>query len=111
MREANRIKIITEVKRLFAVQEAVPTAFDSIPVLNNQNATFYYFVGERGENDIDDLWMLFEMALKYASNPTAENLQSVSKFFDLVINKKGNGNSKITMGLPSHQSCWRMARF
>ena len=55
MREANRIKIITEVKRLFAVQEAVPTAFDSIPVLNNQNATFYYFVGERGENDIDDL--------------------------------------------------------
>lgn len=99
MREANRIKIITEVKRLFAVQEAVPTAFDSIPVLNNQNATFYYFVGERGENDIDDLWRLFETAIKYASNPTSENLQFVSKFFDLVINKKGNGNSKITMGL------------
>lgn len=99
MREANRIKIITEVKRLFAVQEAVPTAFDSIPVLNNQNATFYYFVGERGENDIDDLWRLFETAIKYASNPTSENLQFVSKYFDLVINKKGNGNSKITMGL------------
>ena len=99
MREANRIKIITEVKKLFALQEAVPTAFDSIPVLNNQNATFYYFVGERGANDIDDLWSLFETALNYASNPTSEKLQSVSRYFDLVINKKGNGNSKITMGL------------
>lgn len=99
MRETNRIKIITEVKKLFAVQEAVPTAFDSIPVLNNQNATFYYFVGERKEHDIDDLWGLFEAALNYASNPTSEKLQSFSEIFDLVIHKKGNGNSKITMGL------------
>ena len=99
MRETNRIKIITEVKKLFAVQEAAPTAFDSIPVLNNQNATFYYFVGERKEHDIDDLWGLFEAALNYASNPTSEKLQSFSEIFDLVIHKKGNGNSKITMGL------------
>ena len=99
MRETNRIKIITEVKKLFAVQEAVPTAFDSITVLNNQNATFYYFVGERKEHDIDDLWGLFEAALNYASNPTSEKLQSFSEIFDLVIHKKGNGNSKITMGL------------
>ena len=99
MRETNRIKIITEVKKLFAVQEAAPTAFDSIPVLNNQNATFYYFVGERKEHDIDDLWGLFEAALNYASNPTSEKLQSFSEIFDLVIHKKGNGNSKIIMGL------------
>ena len=86
-------------KKLFAVQEAVPAAFDSIPVLNNQNATFYYFVGERKEHDIDDLWGLFEAALNYASNPISEKLQSFSEIFDLVIHKKGNGNSKITMGL------------
>lgn len=30
----------------------VPTSFDSIPVLNNQNATFYYFIGDRADEDI-----------------------------------------------------------
>lgn len=99
MREANRSKIITAVKKIFNVQTEVPTSFDSIPVLNNQNATFYYFIDSRGDEDIDDLWGLFESALKYAASPTAENRVPLAKYFDRVINKKGNGNSKITMGL------------
>lgn len=99
MREANRIKIITAVKDIFGVEEEVPTSFDSIPVLNNQNATFYYFIDSRGETDIDDLWSLFESALLYADNPESGNRIVLSKCFNLVINKKGNGNSKVTMGL------------
>lgn len=99
MREANRSKIITAVKKIFNVQTEVPTSFESIPVLNNQNATFYYFIDSRGDKDIDDLWGLFESALKYAASPTAENRVPLAKYFDRVINKKGNGNSKITMGL------------
>lgn len=99
MKESNRIKIISEVKNLFSVEEPVPLSFNSIPVLNNQNATFYYFIGERGDNDIDALWELFEAALNYAENPSTDNLNTVSRYFDLAINKKGNGNSKITMGL------------
>lgn len=99
MREANRSKIITAVKKIFNVQTEVPTSFESIPVLNNQNATFYYFIDSRGDKDIDDLWVLFESALKYAASPTAENRVPLAKYFDRVINKKGNGNSKITMGL------------
>lgn len=99
MREANRIKIITAVRKIFDVETAVPDSFDSIPVLNNQNATFYYFIDSRGDEDIDDLWNLFDSALKYAADPSANNREVLSKYFDLVINKKGNGNSKITMGL------------
>lgn len=99
MREANRIKIIAAVKDLFGVEEEVPTSFDSIPVLNNQNATFYYFSDSRGDSDIDDLWNLFESARVYADSPEAGNRTALSKCFDLVINKKGNGNSKVTMGL------------
>ena len=75
------------------------TSFDNIPVLNNQNATFYYFVGDREDRDIDDLWELFSAALAYATNPSTENRSVLSKYFDLTINKKGNGNSKITMGM------------
>ena len=97
--DANRLAILKAIASLFNVTTAVPTAFDSIPVLNPQNATFYYFVGDRGENDINELWELFETALDYAANPTSENRTVLSKYFDLAIRKKGNGNSKITMGL------------
>lgn len=99
MKEANRLKIITTVKELFEITAPVPSSFAGIPVLNNQNATFYYFIGERGDSDIDDLWRLFEFALAYSSSPTFSNQEALSKYFDLTINKKGNGNSKITMGL------------
>lgn len=99
MKETNRVKIITAVKKLFDVAAPIPTSFTSIPVLNNQNATFYYFVGDRDNDDIDDLWGLFDSALSYAASPTPENREVLSKYFDLAINKKGNGNSKITMAL------------
>ena len=99
MKEANRVKIITAVKDLFGIAAPIPTSFASIPVLNNQNATFYYFIGDREDGDIDDLWGLFESALAYAASPTADKRDVLSKYFDLAINKKGNGNSKITMGL------------
>ncbi|SFN97133.1 AAA family ATPase [Proteiniclasticum ruminis] len=99
MKESNRLKIIESVAETFGVQADIPTSFDSVPVLNNQNATFYDYVGERGESDIEELWDLFETAMKYADNPTEGNRKVLSKYFDLVINKKGNGNSKVTMAL------------
>lgn len=99
MTESNRIKIISVVADLFGVTTPVPTSFKSIPGVNNQNATFYYFLGEREDGDIDDLWELFESALVYVASPTLDNRTKLSKYFDLTINKKGNGNSKITMAL------------
>lgn len=99
MKESNRKSIIAAVADLFNVKAPLPTSFDSIPVLNNQNATFYYFVGDRSEHDIDDLWNLYVSALQYADHPTKENREEVSRYFDTSIQQKGNGNSKITMGL------------
>lgn len=95
----NRIKILSAIAKIFGIKTKVPTSFDSLPVLNPRNATFYYFIGDRGDNDIDDLWKLFLSALYYDKDKTRENKEIFSKNFDLVINKKGNGNSKITMGL------------
>lgn len=99
MKEDNRIKLLTAISSLFSILAPVPSSFSSIPVLNNQNATFYYFINEREKQDIDNLWDLFESALLYATDPTAEHRSTLSKFFDLTIQKKGNGNSKITMAL------------
>ena len=97
--DANRQAILKAVAELFDVKTSVPTTFNSIPVLNNHNATFYYFLPERGDDDIPNLWELFDAALAYAKNPTSESIDQVSKYFDLCSNKKGNGNGKITMGL------------
>ena len=99
MKPSNRVAILSAIARNFGISSPVPTSFDSIPVLNNQNATFYYFIDERDDNDIDELWELFDSALRYADNPSSENRAYLSDYFDRVINKKGNGNSKITMGL------------
>jgi 5-methylcytosine-specific restriction protein B len=97
----NRISIISEIAKNFSVSAKVPKSFDSIPVLNNLNATFYYFKEEngRGDDDIEQLWLLFESAIKYSQNPNEKNKLNIVKYFDLTINHKGNGNSKITMGL------------
>ena len=95
----NRIKILSGLSQQLGVTSSIPKVFDGIPFLNNQNATFYYFLGERGDHDIDDLWDLFERALAYSKSKSDDNLKRVSSSFDLVIQKKGNGNSKVTMAL------------
>lgn len=95
----NRIKILEQIKQLFDIKEPVPNSFGSIPVLNNQNATYYDFQDTRADNDIDDLWDLFTNALKYTNDQSLNNKNDLSKSFDTIINKRGNGNSKVTMGL------------
>lgn len=99
MKQENRVKIITAFAKELTISATIPTSFDAVPTLNNQNATFYYWIGDRGPDDIDYLWELFRSALEYAETPSDDKRQTVSKYFDLAINLKGNGNSKITMGL------------
>lgn len=99
LRDENRIKLLETIAKLFDLNSKVPTSFDSLPVLNPQNATYYRFVDERNEGDIDDLWSLFISAIEYNKNPISENKENVSHYFDIVNKQKGNGNSKITMGL------------
>ena len=99
LKESNRTRIITAFAKELALSATIPTSFDAIPVLNNQNATFYYWIGDRGPDDINYLWELFGSALEYAETPSDDKRKIVSKYFDLAINLKGNGNSKITMGL------------
>lgn len=92
----NRIAIMKQVKILFNIASSVPTSFDGIPLLNNMSATFYYFSGDRGENDIDNLWDLFHYAISYADEHNNE--ANFIKAFDTVTAQKGV-SWNITMGL------------
>ena len=97
--DSNRISILKAIAQLFDITSPVPQSFDSLPVLNPQNATFYPFLPERQETDIPELWELYDTALVYSNKPTSDSIEKVSGHFDEVMNIKGNGNSKITMGL------------
>ena len=99
LRLENRIKILNAIVKLFDLGSKVPNSFDGIPVLNNQNATYYRFIDERSDDDIEDLWSLFLAALEFDKKKTTDNKDRVSHYFDIVNNKKGNGNSKTTIGL------------
>ena len=63
---ANRISILQGFAQEFSIEAPVPNSFDGIPILNNMAATFYHFIGNRQENDIENLWEMFVVALKYA---------------------------------------------
>ncbi len=43
----------------------IPSVFDSIPTVNNLNATYYNFKDYGKDNDIENLWTLFTAALNF----------------------------------------------
>lgn len=94
----NRVKILLSLSKKIGV-DIETLSFEGVPTVNNQNATFYYFVGDRNADDIENLWGLFESALKYIEDKSQEVRDEFCRFFNLVIGAKGNNNSKITMGL------------
>ena len=69
----NRIKILTGIAQEFDIPIDVPSSFDGIPVLLPMKSSFVHFKAHRGVNDIDNLWIVFESALKYVENPSKEN--------------------------------------
>ena len=90
----NRINIITQIKKEFSINSNVPNSFHGIAVVNNLKANFYWFEGNRGENDIDNLWKLFENAINYSQETSNDFVSS----FNTVINQNGI-RWNITMGL------------
>lgn len=73
---ANRIAIIKSIAKEFAIEAKTPDVFDGIPVLNNLKATFYGFKEDRKENDIDNIWNVFEAAIVLADEDNETNRKS-----------------------------------
>ena len=89
IKDANRIRIITEIKKLFSINADVPTYFDGIPVLNNQKSTFYWFGSGRGEHDIDNLWDVFAYAIALSSSDSSELREKFTNLFNTSLSQKG----------------------
>lgn len=74
------IKIISKIKEKFNLNSDIPTDFSGIPILNNQRA--WFFGG--GQDDIKNLWILFETALQFSEYPNDENRKKFCEIFDIV---------------------------
>ena len=94
----NRKRILGEIAKQFNLKNKVPFSFEGIPLVNNLRSTFFNFAEERGENDINNLWEVFESAIRYADNPTQENKLKIESTYNNVIKQKGI-QWNITMGL------------
>ena len=95
---SNRIAIIRSIANVFGIEAKVPNNFDGMPVLNNLKATFYAFKEDRKADDIDNIWNVFEAALRLADNDTEQNRKEFSKWYDLVHDQRCI-RWNITMGL------------
>ena len=86
---ANRISILRGFAQEFSVKASVPNSFDGIPVLNNRAATFYCFIGDRQENDIENLWQVFVSALEYANTHSDSSEEAFIAAYDVASQQKG----------------------
>ena len=78
--DENRIKIISKIKENFNLNSNIPTDFSGIPFINNQRA--WFFGG--GQDDIKNLWILFETALQFSDNPNDESYKKFCQIFNIV---------------------------
>lgn len=85
----NRTTIIGAFAKLLDIPLQVPTVFDGVPVLNNMSATFYWFEGDRGSHDIQNLWDVFECAINYAEDPNDDYRNLLVNHFDIASSQKG----------------------
>lgn len=86
---ANRIKILQGLATEFSVKSPVPENFDGIPVLNNMAATFYYFVGDRQDGDIENIWSVFSAAMEYSKTHSESSKAAFIQAYDKALLQKG----------------------
>lgn len=85
----NRKTILNALLRSVNLDLTSPLSFDGIPTLNPQMATFYWFIEERGKNDIENLWRMFEAGLIYADIPTNSNKEQFIACYNSCQQQKG----------------------
>ena len=87
--EENRRAIMDKLATNLSVREPVPNSFDGIPVLNNLRAWFYGDKNDRKTSDISNLWDMFEVALRYADQPSEVNKTAFMGSYEKVRGQYG----------------------
>lgn len=81
--DENRVQIAKELASFLKVDAPVPLKFDGIPTVNNQKILFFDYEKHRNKTDIDDLWQVFKLALRYAKTDELNDFNQLK----LILNK------------------------
>lgn len=86
IKEINSSAIAAKYARIFQIKSPVPKEgqFRGLPRVNNFKTEFYSFKSGRGEHDIDNLWKVFEAALKYDKESNEENEKAFVATYDVA---------------------------
>ncbi len=98
--DENRRTIMKAISKEFGMDADSSVDFYGIPVLLTNMATFYVFSGDsrRNDNDIDNLWAVFEYALAFSQDESEENSQKLIGAYNKAIKQHGV-RWNLTMGL------------
>lgn len=96
--DSNRKSIIKGISEEFDVHCELPEDFEGIPLVNNQGANFFGFKKDRKDNDIQNLWELFDYAIRYSFSSNINNEDIFNEYYNRAIKQYGV-KWNITMGL------------
>ena len=88
--EKQRIEICGHFKERFAVAAPLPKDFDGIPIWNNMHSQMFGFRDKRGEQDVENIWSLFEAVM------TGQDWNDV---FNAVETQYMAGAAMVTQGM------------
>jgi len=94
----NRTALAEGIGSKLGVAIKAPTEFDGIPVLNNMRTWFFDGKDIRKEDDISNLWDVFEAGINYADNPSEVSKAAFIACYDKVRKQQGI-KWNLTMGL------------
>ena len=97
MTDDNRKKLAAEIAAFLNVKVSPPESFEAIPILNNQKSWFFWGKRQRGDNDIDNLWALFDIAKQFADSGNEDDEEFLA-LYNKVASQKGI-RWNLTMGL------------
>ncbi|MBD5647011.1 MAG: AAA domain-containing protein [Desulfovibrio sp.] len=85
-----RQEIIRALMTKFGISGQFPEEFLGIPVITSlpTSKTFYAPNGKRGEDDIENLWEVFDAALELASHDTPQRRDRFCAAFDQALTQK-----------------------
>lgn len=89
MTDANRKTIAGELAKLLGVTVPVPSSFEGIPLLNNQNSWFFSYANKREAGDIDTLWKVFLAANSMERDDQPDTLDAFIQAYDEAIQVRG----------------------
>ena len=94
----DRMDIINGIADKFQINSKAPEEFYRVPTLFPLSAILFNTTDKSKNEDIKNLWNVFESAINYADNKTNENREAFINAFDLAKDIKGN-KWKLTQGL------------